>query len=110
MEYSFSVKICLLAENLTTKAPRHEENVQEPVARAARLGGLPRRVATARSRETRPWRRPHASTVAAATVAPGFRDLSAYILSSQRYVTGTVRVKLFKGARPGRAEIAVVAV
>jgi argininosuccinate synthase len=25
------------------------------------------------------------------------RDLSAYILSSQRYVTGTVRVKLFKG-------------
>ncbi len=26
------------------------------------------------------------------------RDLSAYILSSQRYVTGTVRVKLFKGA------------
>jgi len=26
------------------------------------------------------------------------RDLSAYILSSQRYVTGTVRVKLYKGA------------
>ncbi len=25
------------------------------------------------------------------------RDLSAYVLSSQRYVTGTVRVKLFKG-------------
>ncbi len=25
------------------------------------------------------------------------RDLSAYILSSQRYVTGTVRIKLFKG-------------
>ena len=25
------------------------------------------------------------------------RDLSAYILSSQHYVTGTVRVKLFKG-------------
>ncbi|OGO31329.1 MAG: argininosuccinate synthase [Chloroflexi bacterium RBG_16_56_11] len=25
------------------------------------------------------------------------RDLSAYIISSQRYVTGTVRVKLFKG-------------
>jgi len=25
------------------------------------------------------------------------RDLSAYILSSQRYVTGTVRMKLFKG-------------
>src|SRR4030043_233632 len=25
------------------------------------------------------------------------RDLSAYILSSQRYVTGAVRVKLFKG-------------
>jgi argininosuccinate synthase len=26
------------------------------------------------------------------------RDLSAYILSSQRYVTGTVRLKLFKGS------------
>lgn len=26
------------------------------------------------------------------------RDMSAYILSSQRYVTGTVRVKLYKGA------------
>ncbi len=26
------------------------------------------------------------------------RDLSAYVLSSQRYVTGTVRLKLFKGA------------
>jgi argininosuccinate synthase len=26
------------------------------------------------------------------------RDLSAYILSSQRYVTGTVRMKLFKGS------------
>jgi argininosuccinate synthase len=25
------------------------------------------------------------------------RDLSAYVLSSQRYVTGTVRLKLFKG-------------
>jgi argininosuccinate synthase len=25
------------------------------------------------------------------------RDLSAYVLSSQRYVTGTVRIKLFKG-------------